>query len=226
MCGNCLKHGACCDFALPATRPADIVSIASTPALNLLDLELLHNFTSSTCNTLSSSFEVRSAWRTAVVRKALHCDYVMHALLAVSGTHMAHHRSDEKHHYLLHATRHHDIATHAAIPLMVNLIPENIESLWIFSILTMYFALGSPRETDPYRLHLGDSILPNWIPLFHGVHKIFNMLESTSYTGILSPLLKHSSGRQNGMYHSQHACSDVFKVLTARINDTVSDDKE
>lgn len=100
---------------------------------------MLHNFTSSTYTTLTSDPVIRNIWRTAVLRKAVGCEFVMRTLLAVSGLHIAQHRPEQRHHYISHAASHHKAASRTAIGLMSDLLPQHRENLWIFSVLTMYF---------------------------------------------------------------------------------------
>lgn len=128
-----------CDFVSLATRPSNIAPAEPIAPLNLLDLELMNNFTSSTYNTLSNNAVIRSVWKTAVVRKALGCGFLMRALLAVSAIHMAQHRPQQEHLYLSRAFAYHDIASRTAVSLMGAMLPENVEDLWIFSVLTVYF---------------------------------------------------------------------------------------
>jgi hypothetical protein len=225
-CGNCVRHGAHCDFALLVSRPLDIVPVESVPSINLLDLELLNNFTSSTCNTLSNDSGLRNIWKSAIVRRAISCEFVMRALLAVSATHIAQYRPSQRHHYLSHAMAYHDLASRKAVSLMEELLPENLEDLWIFSVLTMYFALGSPRNTDPLPLQLGDNILPEWIFLFNGVHQILQVLQLSSYAGILSPIMKHGGECWEAAHQPEHRDAKVLHDLQALIDARAPDVKE
>jgi hypothetical protein len=225
-CGNCVKHGTNCDFTLLVSRSPEIVPAKTVPSLNLLDLELLNNFTTSTYNTLSNDSTLRNIWKSAIVRKALNCEFVMRTLLAISATHIAQHRPAQRHHYLSHAIAYHDLASRRAISLMGELLPENLEDLWIFSVLTMYFALGGPRDTSPSPLQVGDNILPEWIFLFNGVHQIFQALQLSSYSGILSPILKHGMECWEAAHQPEHQGANILHELYAQVNATVSDEGE
>lgn len=140
-----MKHSVECHFA------AKLVNRSAAPGLdppiNLIDLELLNNFTSSTYTTLTSDPTSRNIWRTAVVRKATGCEFVMRTILAVSATHMAQFRPEQKHLYVSYAMEHHKAASRTAIGLMAELLPQHQEDLWIFSVLTIYF--GKARVYRP-----------------------------------------------------------------------------
>lgn len=106
-------------------------------ALHLLDLELLHNFMTSTYSTLTVDPEYRNLWRTSLSRRATRCGYVMRCLLAVSALHMLQLKPGQKH-YLAHALDHHRIASQTAVELMSDIKLDDCEDLWIFSVLTLF----------------------------------------------------------------------------------------
>jgi transcription factor-like protein len=115
----------------------------------MVDLELIHNFTTFTHATLSSDPAVRQMMRTNAVRMALGCDYVMRALLAVSALHLAHYRPERRDFYVARALQHHQIASQAAIPSMSDLSYDNCENLHLFSVLTLYFGTSSSLPPPP-----------------------------------------------------------------------------
>lgn len=150
----------------------------------------------------------------------------MRALLAVSATHIAQHRPNQKHHYLSHAMAYHDIASRKAIALMVDMLPENLEDLWIFAVLTMYFAMGSPRDANAAPLEAGDNMLPEWIFLFNGVHQIFQALYTSSYTGIISPMIEHGRQCWEAAHQPEHQNANILFDLEANIKATVTSVEE
>ncbi|KAK3618372.1 hypothetical protein LTR56_024676 [Elasticomyces elasticus] len=225
-CRNCVKHGARCDFTpLPPRAEHETVNpIDSLPALNLVDLELFHNFTTATYATLSTDHASRNIWKNAIARKATRSDFVMRALLSVSALHISRHRPEQKHRYLSYAIAYHDRASHQAATLMGELIPENLEDLWIFSVLTMYFALGSPQSTN-FPLVVGENMLPEWTFLFNGVHHISNALHPRSYSGILSPIIKHGTDRWEAAHRSENEGGSILSELSIHIEETVADEE-
>lgn len=200
--------------------------IETVAPLNLLDLELLNNFTSSTCNTLSGNPTNRNIWKNAVVRRALSCEFVMRVVLAVSATQIAQHRPNQKHYYLSHAMAYHEIASRKAVSLMAEMRPEDLEDLWIFSVLTLFFALGSPRDTNAPALQVGENIIPEWIFLFNGVLQILSALDATSHIGIMSPLVKHGGACWVASHQPEHKNANILHELQAQIDATVVDGEE
>ncbi len=63
----------------------------------------------------------------------------MRSVLAVSALHLAHYRPSRRSIYLPKAVEHHETASHKAVTLMADVNRENCESLWLFSILTLFY---------------------------------------------------------------------------------------
>ena len=106
----------------------------------------------------------------------------------------------------------HDIASRRAVSLMAEMPPENMEDLWIFSVLTMFFALGSPRDNDHSPLQVGDNILPEWIFLFNGVQQIRFALHRSpnSQHGMLTPMESHGGERWNAAHAPEHTDANIL----------------
>lgn len=109
--------------------------------------------------------------------------------------------------------------------MMTRMDPENLEDLWIFSVLTVYFALGSP-QTPNVPFEAGHNMLPEWVFLFNGVHHIFNALHAIPYSGILSPIIKHGTDRWNLSHCPENESANVLADLSASIEETVHDEKD
>ncbi|KAK3305593.1 uncharacterized protein B0T15DRAFT_567482 [Chaetomium strumarium] len=209
-CRNCEKHAVACDFAssdsasaspavpspqgpLPASQLQGSCSIAPSCDINLLDLELMHNFTTYTCTTIIGDQGVRQLLRTAAVHMAVDCEYLMRSILAVSALHLSRYRPQRKDLYLQRAMHHHQAASSAAIELLTDLRPEECERLHLFSMLTVYYALGCPvSEAD---LAPGAPLIPHWLRLLHGMEPILHMLNPKEYRGVLTPLFDFGRSR-------------------------------
>ncbi|KKA26852.1 hypothetical protein TD95_002457 [Thielaviopsis punctulata] len=163
--------------------------------LNLVDLELLHNFTTSTFATLSSDHLVRDVWRITAVRLGVQCDYVMRSILAVSALHIAHHRPDKREFYFSRALNYHQMASRTATPLLGNLATsrDGWEHLYLFSTLTVFFSLGSTKQPDIIHAQA----FPPWIYLLSGSKSLIRLawVRIEEYEGPLAPLFKHGKRR-------------------------------
>ncbi|KAI9900226.1 hypothetical protein N3K66_004488 [Trichothecium roseum] len=241
-CRNCTRHSAECDFAQINNTGSQSLPTPSSLAggnddneneerslpLNLMDLELMHNFTCATYSTLTSDPLVRGVWKTSLVRRAGGCDYLMRAVLAVSAMHLAHqqqHRggkaAEERGRYLSYGYRQHRVASKRAVAVMMGaerLGPEEAESLWLFSVLTMYFALGSPRSPSTSLL-IGEDVLPDWIFLINGCRQLWAAMEDAPRrTGIISPVLKHGGDHWRAVHRPEHLRSDVLDELSRHVD--------
>jgi hypothetical protein len=107
--------------------------------INMMDLELMHNFTTYTCTTMVSDPAVRQLMRTTAVHMAVDCEYIMRSILAVSALHLSRYRPRNKDLYLERAMQHHQAATSTALELMTDLRAEECERLHLFSMLTVYY---------------------------------------------------------------------------------------
>ncbi|KAH8686413.1 hypothetical protein BGZ61DRAFT_454452 [Ilyonectria robusta] len=220
-CKNCVKHGVTCDFA-QATQTTLRQNPSADSELNLLDLELLHNFTTLTYSTLTHDPAIQNLWKFGIIRLAVGCDYLMRSILAVSALHIAQHRPEQKDFYVSNAIIYHQIASRTAIRLMAEAKPENSECLWAFSISTIYFAMGSPRDNNTSLL-IGESSFPDWLFLLDGVRHILNSLQTTSYTGVLSPMIADGAKRWIASHEPQHVKSNILDNLETQIRSNVTD---
>ncbi|KLU90167.1 hypothetical protein MAPG_09133 [Magnaporthiopsis poae ATCC 64411] len=200
-CRNCVKHGVTCDFvqsdasaaATAASSHRDPSPLHSPCDINLMDLELVHNFTTFTCTTLASDPAARQLLRTTAVHMAVDCEYLMRSILAVSALHLSRYRPQKKTVYLQRAMQHHQAASSAAIELLTDLKAEECERLHLFSVLTVYYAMGCPvNEAD---LAPESPLIPNWLRLLHGMEPILHMLNPREYRGVLTPLFDFGRSR-------------------------------
>ncbi|PNH44799.1 hypothetical protein VD0004_g2936 [Verticillium dahliae] len=202
-CRNCIKHAVACDFlqthatSTSAPRSPSSFDFAGNPGnglstftdLNMVDLELIHNFTTFTYATLGSDPQVRQMMKTTVIRMALECEYIMHTVLAVSALHLSHYRHARADFYVTKAMQHHQVGARVAIALMGgDLHKEDCEHLHLFCLLTLFYALGSPRKSSDDSLLMGQSAFPNWIFLLRSHEPIIERLDPHNYTGPLSPV--------------------------------------
>ncbi|KKZ61476.1 hypothetical protein EMCG_00138 [[Emmonsia] crescens] len=188
-CRNCLKRGTDCDFlAESSVYPNYLNEDASASALNMLDLQLMHHFSTSTYATLSCHPSIRNFWKGPVVQMACRCDYVMRTVLAISALHLANHSRDRKEMYTSTALTYHRIAAREAMNLMSNIKKEDANNLFVFSVLTIFFALGGPEGSSGDTFFFEDSSFPEWLFLLRGTKSLLELLGPDLMQGALSPL--------------------------------------
>ncbi|OHE91142.1 hypothetical protein CORC01_13553, partial [Colletotrichum orchidophilum] len=240
-CQNCVRHLVTCDFAQGHSMPVSMTSmqitlqttvdtvnigdlVASTrsiPAidkdLNFVDLELIHNFTTSVYMTLSTDDLVRQMWQVSVVRMALKCEYVMRTLLSISALHLAHERPERKEALVSKALLYHRLASREAMQLMSTLDERNAENLFLFSLLTIFFALASGRYLKE-SVVVWESAFPDWTFLLSGACSLIKLLNSKNYEGPLTPLLTYAKERFFTARDDSRAQPTALKSLRKRVS--------
>ncbi|KAL1637505.1 hypothetical protein SLS56_000643 [Neofusicoccum ribis] len=142
-------------------------------ALNVVDLELMFNFVTSTSHTMSSIPEIRNLWRLEVPRIAFRHEFVLRALLAVSAMHMAQWKADPevRDFYIERALAQHRLGLREPMEMLQNLTPENSAALFVFAILTAVLSLATPRRPNDF-LIVGEEGITNWLFLLRGASSI------------------------------------------------------
>ncbi|KAK3290893.1 uncharacterized protein B0H64DRAFT_446710 [Chaetomium fimeti] len=229
-CLNCISHGVECPFLKPGagnnasarapkpkpdspasssststSRPNPIMALPEGGELPLLELELLHNFTTKTYTTLTADASVWEFWRDDVVQLGLTCDYIMRAVLAVSALHLAYHRPDRRDFYVEAGILLHQKAARSAMRVMAvgdKIDKDHAANLFLFSMLTMFFALASPRRSNPDgTFFIGESGFPDWAFLLSGGKSIMDVLGEAGLETVASPFLVYGRRR----WHAQRA---------------------
>ncbi|KZL79769.1 c6 zinc finger protein [Colletotrichum incanum] len=244
-CQNCVRHLVYCDFLKndPAPLPTPsmhitlhstanvtdevVQSVQQTPPvnqdLNLTDLELIHNFSTSVCSTLSADPLVREMWKVSVVRMALKCEYVMRTLLSISALHLAHQQPNRKEALVAKALLYHRSASREAMELMSGLDERNAENLFLFSLLTIFFALASGRYLKE-SVVVWESAFPDWTFLLSGACSLIKLLNSKKYEGPLTPLLTYAKERFFAARDDSRAQPGALESLRQRVNDSNVDE--
>lgn len=173
---------------LDSSRDALVVQDWQQPAsLNILDLELLHNFCTSTCYTLNSDPILKTLWRINVPQLGFEYDFVLRGILSLSALHLARFRPDRRDWYISQAMLQSHAGLARAAPMLSNITEENCSAMYLFSILTFILKLASPRKPGDL-LVMGDSGLQEWMVFFHGMRVIVKSSHDTLKKGVLSPM--------------------------------------
>ncbi|KAK4097269.1 hypothetical protein N658DRAFT_434380 [Parathielavia hyrcaniae] len=260
-CLNCISHGVECPFlkgdtavkpptrasktkpqsaASPATtapstaRPSPAATLPESEALPLLELELLHNYTTKTYSTLTADPSLWDFWRDDVVQQGLACDYVMRAVLAVSALHLAYHRPDRRDFYIEEGILLHQKASRSAMRVMAvaagdgdKMDKHQAAELFLFSVLTFFFALAAPRRSHPDgTFFIGDSGVPDWAFLLSGGKSVLAVLGERGLETFARPFLRYGRGRwdaQRAIIEARSGEPPLLDPLRARIAAAVSD---
>lgn len=177
----------------PPRSHGDIQNVQIASNLNILDLELLHNYSTSTCFTLHSDPMVKTLWRINVPQLGFSYDFVMHSLLAISALHLAHYTPRKKDFYLSQAMHHHQTGLQKATSVLPHVTDENCSALYIFTALTCIFSIASRQNLGD--LILGDEGGVTEVVLFRGTRSIIQSSQHALKSGVLGPMFIGGSRR-------------------------------
>lgn len=140
-----------------------------------LELELFHRWSTDTYCSFSLRDGDDDVWRLVVAQDALHYDFLLHAIFAISSLHVAITTSpDRSQTYQLAALEYHNLAIAAFQADNRPLTSANHQAMYAFSIINLALAVAlprySPREVGPTTI--GDSLV-TMFGLLQGVVSIF-----------------------------------------------------
>ncbi|KAH6892905.1 hypothetical protein B0T10DRAFT_399837, partial [Thelonectria olida] len=220
ICRNCIRRGEECRFEVPHRQqphhqPSALPQAPSpSSGLNMLDLELLHHFCTSTHATLSDDSLIRDLWRVRVVKLSFTCECAMLAILSLSALHLGHFSPSRRNALRETAISFHNRASNTATQLMDNLKEENTEGLFAFSILTIYFAFASSPSD-------GTWTYPPWMTLISGCKSFISISNNQILAGPFSCLM--SKACQHLEAHNQVFRVDYVRDLRRLVDESVSD---
>lgn len=185
----------------------------------MLHLELLHNFSTSTCYSLSPLH--KDEYRIETPKFAFSHDFVMHGLMAVSALHLAYLRQERREYYLAHAKAHHEAGLRAATRLISSLDEVNCVPLWIFSTLCTVFATARPRQSGDFVI-IGKHGEADWFAVVRGCRAILGSYPDTLINSPFGAMFQ--SGISRGKLRDNATLeTDLFLPLRQNMADSALD---
>jgi hypothetical protein len=192
-CANCVKQGTPCEYRktksregstgspLPANSGYTPVSTdggvfePTIPALpvtpvqdvmtpNVLQLRLLHHYTTVTAQSLGADTEAHGVYATVVVQTAFEYPFLLHVLLALAAVHFSRlsETSSEAIEYALIGSRHHDIALAAFQASVRDIDESNFKAVLMFAGVLFPYSCASTVDSGHDVGHAFDSLLSNF----------------------------------------------------------------
>ena len=219
-CSNCGQRQG----SVPLSRALSGDGDRAGPSpLTLEDMELLHHYTISTSLTLSSDLVVRNYFQVSVPPLAFSHVYVLHCILALAASHLAHFRPETRRYYYAYARAQHTTATSMAAPLLSNISETNQIPMYFFSILTLFIAFGSLRDEDDL-YDDASGFLPNWLALFRGVRTVLESNNRSIYSSSVSHLFY--SSEVNRIWQTKLADIEALIEFQDYLEASTSEDEE
>jgi hypothetical protein len=197
----------------------------SLPTLNILDLELLHNYVTSTAFTLHTDPALKILWRIDVPQIGFQYDFVMRGILALSALHLARFKPDKSEFYIAHAMQQHQIGLRMATSVLQEVTDQNCTGVWVFSALTLFFTLASPRGASDFLL-IGENGISDWLFLVKGTGFIIDNSEKQLAKGPLGPMFlagKRRSQLRRQILNEASINDDPLTELQNRITESDTD---
>ncbi len=195
---------------------------SENPDLNLADLELLHNYSTSTSYTLTNVPSLQVFHRINIPQFAFSNSFVLRILLGVSALHLAHFRTgDSRARYLSQAYHHYNLALHTASSLLPSINDESCTALYLFSTMCCFFTMALGPQPGDYLL-FGNQGIAEWLVLFRGMRSILECNYETLRHGSLSPLFEISIE----MMQQERADNEHLNELRQTILDNAKGDPD
>lgn len=192
----------------------------------MLDMELLHHFTTSTCLTISTDPIVRNFMRVNLPPIGFSHPYVLYGTLALAALHLARFRPELKDYYIAQAEIRHATAASMATTILSDISSSSMNRgpIFLFSTLTSYIAFASPKEPS-HLVFSAHAAMPNWLSLFRGIRTVIELKDIGTDFSSLSCLFQ--SGQEiKRIWDSQMVEHDALKELEYCIKTSTRKDEE
>jgi len=155
---------------------------------SVLDLQLMHHYTSILAPLLADHEQHVQMWVTAVPGEAFKHKFLLHSILAISAFHLYTISSDRKGVLLDSAVKHRDTALAQSKSALEKFTKDNCDAVLAFSTLVVISAFASPHPDEEHSEPIAD-VLFN-IKLLRGVQTVLASGWDWLPKGPLGPLLQ------------------------------------
>ncbi|KAL2208268.1 hypothetical protein CC79DRAFT_1334035 [Sarocladium strictum] len=163
----------------------------------ITDLELMHHYTTATCETLPRVEKLRRIWQIEVPKSGIEHPFVMHQILATAALHLGYLHPESRQRYILHASRHQSLAVAGIRKLITNITPQNCEALFSASsllIISAYATFPDPREWGDRTTRPSTSDIVDTFCLVRGMNQVLAHSEEILHAGTFAPLFEPQPG--------------------------------
>ena len=215
MCKKCIQHHIKCEYAEsslgPSSTPVRDRSLSpwstsfqaesASPCEHepqksvqenddLLNVQLMHHFTTSTYKTLVTTPKQRSLWFIQIPKLGFEHRYVLDMIFAVTAVHKSREAPSDPSH-MAYAFRLYETSLKESSVALSQISPANCDALYVFSVLALVFELGTLRSRESL-LFNHDGSLAHWIVNCRGIHAIIGSSWHDLTSGISKPMFECS----------------------------------
>lgn len=175
--------------SLLSYSPTNTISDVSGLHFDLVDLELLHLYSTTTYSCLAE--KVPDIWRVEIPHLALSHPFLMHGVLAVTALHLAHLDPRRANKLTARASKHEDLALPHFRENTSGITERNCHAIFAFSGLVTTYVIATIKTSDyQHTIPSNDSWLPNWINLIRGSHSLLYTHWGWLVTGPFAPVME------------------------------------
>lgn len=177
-----------------STVPASLQYASSSGTdLSWSDLELLHNYSTSTYMTLSRRMEDNFLWQNTIPSLAYQSPFLMRGIFTISALHLASLNPGRRHELVLKASKHQHIALQELrSALMGEITKDNCNAIFASSIMLAACSMGSQQSADEDSAPEGteQAVVPEWMNLLRGTYALLASAWAWIQEGPLGQILQ------------------------------------
>ncbi|KAL4913146.1 hypothetical protein BDW62DRAFT_214441 [Aspergillus aurantiobrunneus] len=195
-CRNCLQHKINCCY--PGTQtvspsggrgPSANAQPQSPVQEDMLNVRLMHHFTTSTCQTLATGRAVQALWRCQVPELGFAHHYLLQMIFAVAVLHMSRKAPSDAATYTLYAYQRYEASLRDSSVALSHISSVNCHALYAVSVLAFIFEFGTLQHRKSL-LYNENGLLADWIVHSRGVHTIIRCSWKYLVSGCLKQMFE------------------------------------
>lgn len=203
-------------FAAP-----DLVSTKKTTDLDVVNLQLLHYFTTVVALDLCDrdNGDYLALWQTHAVNLGFKHDFLLRGILAVAAYHLGFYTPERKAELHLVAFNHQTLALTSFQETLADVNDSNCHALFAFSCLIIVMAFASNTKAKPSDFN---SEVLQWFYLLRGASIVLHMHSEAIKGSFLKPLLDEMSHSETTPPHTiphSDRITDLFRICNVSNHD-------
>lgn len=155
-------------------------------SISLADLQLFHNYTISTYQTMSNDGDRNGVWQNHLVQWGMEFPSILHLILALSALHLAYKNPESRDKYIQQADNHFTFGVRTVTSVLSQLNADNCQKIYKAAVLVCFIYFGRGPRPGEY-LIFSDAGPAEWKVLMGGVRSIVFSYHAKVYSGILEP---------------------------------------
>jgi len=180
------------------------------PNLPLSDQELFHHYTTVTSFSFTNDPSVKQMWQSRFPREAQRYQFLMHALLALSATHLMRICPDQRSVHMRNALKHQQMAFRSSIPIFHDITPDNCHAIFTVAGIIALLAFALPQSSNPSTPKEPIDAMLGFFTLIRGAMTVLQTARQWIKLGGTDPSFQHNR---------------IFKVVSLRSDMTEALDR-